>query len=456
MEKKKNEVRILAVDDDVRVVQSLKIMLELHGYEIITAWGGKEAIHHLTANPYDIVLLNLLMPEVNGYHVMEFLAEKRLDSTVIVMSGDCSIDSAIQALRYGAHDFLKKPYSPDDLLRALRSAMKQRSLHALLQETERSAKIYRYFVERSPDIIYLLNFKGEFVFLNSRAENLLGYPKQELVGRHYSVVVHPQDIDRARHAFNERRTGARSTRNFELRLMRNSQTTGEYLSVEINATGVYDQKRRGSSRNFIGTYGIVRDVMERKASEEKMKFNAHHDVLTGLPNRALFDDRLKQGMAQARRSRQMLAVMFLDLDKFKEVNDSLGHAVGDILLRSVSDRLKKCLRDTDTLARIGGDEFMILLPTILETKIVGHVAEKILAVMREPFVLKEQKIIIGCSIGIALYPQDGDTIADLVKNADMAMYRIKGHDVSKYAFFHAKSQAESSSAQQFPVGAKSL
>jgi len=180
----------------------------------------------------------------------------------------------------------------------------------------------------------------------------------------------------------------------------------------------------------------VRYAIERKRAEETIRQLAYHDSLTGLPNRRLFNDRLNLEMAHANRNQQKLAVMLLDLDDFKDVNDTLGHSVGDQLLQAVAQRLRSLLRQSDTVARMGGDEFMLILPEIAEEEGATKVATKVLAAFRKPFVFDGHEIRITTSMGIALYPDDGEDSDTLMKNVDIAMYRAKdrGRDnVQRYA-----------------------
>jgi diguanylate cyclase (GGDEF)-like protein len=185
-----------------------------------------------------------------------------------------------------------------------------------------------------------------------------------------------------------------------------------------------------------GTYGVARDVTEKKQAQEMINYQAYHDTLTKLPNRVLMEDRLSLAMTQALRSGQKLAVMFLDLDRFKWVNDTLGHAVGDRLLQSVSHRLESCLRKGDTLARFGGDEFALILPNVNQENDAEIIAQKILEVFKKPLRIEEHDLYVTSSIGIALYPESGSTIEALIASADLAMYSVKDHGKNGYEFFH--------------------
>ena len=436
--------KLLIVDDEPRMRQSLIDLVRLKGYEADAAENGRIAIQRLKETPYDLVLLDLFMPEVDGYTVMQHMVEHYPRISIIVVSGDNTIQAAIHALRNGAYDFLRKPYEPEELFKTIENALAKRRLEqeneTFQLKLEQSEKWYRYLVDNSPDIIYTLDQNGCFRFLSNRVETLLGYEKDELIGEHYTAIVFDEDIDRARFIFNERRTGLRASADVELRLKcKNSGDVihfeNRFITIELNAMGMYVESRPETSAKFVGTYGVAKDISDRKKAEETIYHQAYHDLLTGLPNRLLFKDRLNLAMAQAKRSRQKLAVMFLDLDRFKVVNDSLGHVVGDQLLQSVANRLGKCVREGDTLARLGGDEFTLLLPQVVHQEGAANTAKKILNVLARPFFIAGQDHHFSASIGIAIYPDDGDSVDSLIKNADIAMYHVKDLGRNNYAFF---------------------
>ncbi len=201
--------------------------------------------------------------------------------------------------------------------------------------------------------------------------------------------------------------------------------TQRYFDIRISR--LHDQ--RG---HLTGCLVVLHDITERKRAEEIIKHMAYHDDLTGLPNRRLFNDRLYLALAHAQRSQQKLAVMLLDLDHFKVINDTLGHSVGDQLLQVVGERLVSLLRKGDTVARMGGDEFMLLLPEIAQVEDAAEVAARILEAFREPSVFDGHELHITSSLGIALYPDDGEDEDTLMKNADIAMYRAKGEGRDNY------------------------
>lgn len=428
---------ILVVDDELHLRNSLGSLLGLHGFAAVTADGGRAAIELLQSQQFDLVLLDLFMPDVDGHQVMDFIIERQLDICVIVVSGDVSIDSAISALRRGAYDFLRKPYEPDELLLKIENALIKRRLEkenkAMNLQLEESERWYRYMVNSSPDIIYTLDANGRFTFLNDRVEPLLGYRKESLIGQHYSVLIYLEDLEPARYILNEKRAGDRASRNMELRVRHNIES--KLLTLEFSSFGMYEESRTDRSIRHVGTYGVAKDVTERKKAEQTINYQAYHDLLTGLANRILFKDHLDLAIAQAKRKQQMLAVMFLDMDRFKVVNDTLGHVIGDSLLKKVASRLKGCLREGDTLARQGGDEFTLLLPQIDDREDAMRTAEKMIKSFDAPIQVDEHELYVTISIGIALYPLDGESMDNLIKNADIAMYDSKAKGRNRYQLY---------------------
>jgi diguanylate cyclase (GGDEF)-like protein/PAS domain S-box-containing protein len=437
--------RLLLVDDEPRLLASLCALLADSGHELHTATCGSEAVALLEQMPFDLALLDLRLPDFGGHQIMDMMNRRQLDTDVIVLSGETGIEGAIGALKRGAYDYLRKPYGREELLSTVENALRQRRLEAdnkrIAQQLERSEKLYRYLVDSSPDIIYTLNAEGRFSFVNDRAQQLLGFSRSELLGHHYSDVIHDEDLERAYYVFNERRVGDRASRNVELRLksaaLRDKGPAFEntLVTLSFNSMGMYSEGKPADGTGFFGTYGVARDITERKRAEAMISYHAYHDILTDLPNRMLFKDRLGLAIMQAKRKETELAVMFIDLDRFKLVNDTLGHIRGDELLQQVATRLKAALRQGDTLARLGGDEFTIFLPELLTRDDAHVVARKALECLQQSFTLAGSEVHISASIGIAVYPADGETIDDLLCHADMAMYQVKAQGKNSYSFY---------------------
>ena len=449
---RQDAARILVVDDQQDLLDSLGSLLRLEGFNVDAACGGRAALAALDRHDYDAVLLDLRMPDISGHDILNHISRCQPDIQTIIVSGEASFDDVKSCLREGAYDYVRKPYIPEEILTTLNNALQarhmafqHRRLEAALRDSER---LHRYIVNNSPDIVYMLDDNGCFTFVNETLSKLLGYQRDELIGQHYSVLVHEDDLEMARYVFNERRTGARATSNVELRL-RSRKGPGEaryfetyVLPVELTSTGIYNMESGSDDSHFIGTYGVARDITHRKQSEELINYQAYHDLLTGLPNRALFNDRLNQAIAHARRVKGRLAVMFLDLDRFKIINDSLGHAVGDALLKSVTQRLNSCLRDEDTLCRFGGDEFALLLPEIRSRKDAQVIARKVLDELSGPFIVDDHELFVTTSIGIAIYPDAGDDRESLCKKADIAMYYVKANGKDGYQYFNEAMNQE--------------
>jgi diguanylate cyclase (GGDEF)-like protein/PAS domain S-box-containing protein len=300
-------------------------------------------------------------------------------------------------------------------------------------------------VDNSPDLIYILNLAGEFTFVNDSVTKLLGFKKSELIGKHFSDFIADEDSLKAEYLFNERRRESRSNRTVELGLKCNAANSSRSFEtttcpIELNSMGIYSVSSKDSKKvsTYQGTYGVARDISRRKKAEKLITYQAYHDLLTKLPNRAMLRDRLDLAIKQAERTGETLIVMFLDLDRFKLINDSFGHVVGDQLLVEVAGRLKTEIRTGDTLARLGGDEFMLLLPQPTSRAQAESVAQKLIASLQQPFYLRGKEVYINVSIGISVFPVDSKDINTLIKNADMAMYEVKSAGKNGYTFYNAK------------------
>ena len=453
MQKTTEAFQVLIIDDQLPLLRSLQALLQINGYQVDLARSGSEAISKLQDGHYQLVLLDLVMPGIDGLEVLEFIQQAKLELEVIVVSGETSFTSVKDAMRFGAYDYIRKPYNPEELLEVVGHAVeryqKKQQLVDCEESLHESERLHRFIVNNSPDFIYMLDADGIFTYVNDVVETLLGYKRHELLGKHFSTIIHPHNADEIHNFFSEQRVGDRATRSIEIRLIVNPESNrvegldNSEVVVELNAIGVYDTDRYGQ-RTFAGTLGCARDITERKRSEAHISHQAYHDMLTQLPNRVLFTDRMEQALAHANRNGEKFAMMFMDLDCFKLINDTLGHVMGDLVLQQVSERILRCLRAEDTLARFGGDEFCLLLSGIGSQESVSAVAEKILKEIRQPFSIQNHELYLSSSIGIAVYPDAGQTGEALLQSADVAMYHVKANGKDGYCFYSDVMENDSS------------
>lgn len=299
---------------------------------------------------------------------------------------------------------------------------------ALRESEARSREI----TETLGEGVFVTGPQGEIVFSNPAAQRLLGWTGEEMLGKHAHALFHHTRADGTPYP-NELCEISRvvfSGKSFRGHDEAFWRKDGTMLPVSVNSTPII---RDGQ---VMGAVVAFHDIIERKRTEARMQHLANFDILTDLPNRALLRDRMRQALASAHRNKNRVAVMFIDLDKFKPVNDTLGHDVGDQLLTQVAQRLRGCLRDSDTVARVGGDEFIVLLPKVDGEDDAMLVAAKILGTLNEPFVLAAHTVEISASIGVAVYPEHGAELEKLMKSADEAMYHAKesgGSTISSYS-----------------------
>lgn len=435
---------ILVVEDEPMMRRSLCELLRPQGYKVYEAASGLEAKEALGSGQFHIALIDLNLPDCSGHKLIEHVRQGKLSTKMIVVSGESSFENAAHALQNGVFDFVSKPFDVSYLLKTIKKAAEEiaeiNEVNYESQTIKLSDEINRLIVDNSPDFIYILDENGYFVFVNQTSKELIGCPPEDLIGTHYTSIVYKQDLNKACYIFNERRTGDRSTKGIELRLNKvgsngSSHAEAGYIYIELIAKGIYKNDEIHKS-NFIGTYGVIRDITERKRSEEVINYHLYHDNLTSLPNRSLFNDRLHMALLYAKRNKQKLALMFLDLDRFKKINDNFGHQAGDEILQAVAHTLKGCVREMDTLARIGGDEFLLITQDLSSPEDAVRICEKILNKLKQPIMYRGNEIRITASVGVALYPDHGKTKDELIRHADMAMYRVKEVSCNGYCFYN--------------------
>jgi diguanylate cyclase (GGDEF)-like protein/PAS domain S-box-containing protein len=285
-----------------------------------------------------------------------------------------------------------------------------------------------------PDIAWLKDTEGRYISVNDKFAAVYGVRAEEVEGKT------DYEIFSAAQAEHNRLTDTIVLESGMINRYDESIAApdGKINWVEIIKVPIFDDGPK-----VMGIAGVARDITERKATEEKIHFLAHYDSLTEIPNRFMLFERLNQLLAQARQDNSSIAIIYLDLDRFKTINDTLGHAAGDQLLQAVAERLKSSSQKVDIVARVGGDEFVLAVTHIQAPENVEPVAQEINALISRPYLINDQEILITASLGISIFPQDGEDIASLVKNADLAMYRVKQTGRNSYEYFTADMNAVS-------------
>jgi len=299
-----------------------------------------------------------------------------------------------------------------------------------LQEIQRH---YMLLAEHTTDLITIYSPEGICTYASPAVSKVLGYRPDELLGKPVFHFFHPDDLRSKRRYFTKLMDKPEETICYRVRRKDDS-----YIWLESNSKYIRDP----DSNETLEIIAVSRDITKRKESEERLLYLANYDSLTGLPNRALFRDRLRRSVARAQRNNTKVALFFIDLDRFKNINDSLGHHAGDQLLRSVSRRLKQYARKGDTIARLGGDEFTVILEGIKDPEDATIVAEKILEFMEPQFKLDGHNVVVSPSIGITVFPDDADDMRSLLKNADTAMYRSKAKGGNCFQFYTSDMNAK--------------
>jgi len=352
--------------------------------------------------------------------------------------------SEFRALRASVVSHWTKAYKdipfehPEDLTRfheAIDKAVAE-SLEQYATEKEMETRLFGAILLASPDPIYVLDLQGRFIYANKATADLFALPPEEIIGKSTFDLGFPFAAD-----FQHNLEKVMADQSTHRGKFVHTFSSGQGDRFEYLLAPVLDEQQ-----NTEATVCISRDITEQALAEEKIWHNAHHDLLTGLPNRRLFLDRLEQEVKHVKRSSLPLAVLFLDLDGFKVVNDTLGHEAGDRVLQLVAERLTNCVREEDTVARLGGDEFTVILTGAEHQKDVELVAQAIIDAIAMPFDLVQQSVLISTSIGISLFPENEMSSIAMLEAADHAMYKAKKSGSNRICFYQALDSTDGNSA----------
>jgi diguanylate cyclase (GGDEF)-like protein/PAS domain S-box-containing protein len=428
--------RILVVEDENIVAMDIQDRLESLGYDVpITVATGERAVEKAETLRPDLVLMDIqLQGEMDGVHAADEI-RRRFGIPVVFLTANADDVTIQRAKVTEPFGYIIKPFEERELHTTIAMALYKHQVDRKMKESEER---YRILVELSPEAIALQS-GDELIYINPAGTKLLGAESPaELLSRPLTDFVHPDFIEN----FRARELCLKETRQSNLKEEKFLRADGQVMDVEVVMAAV----------TYLGMPAIqtiIRDITARKHAEEQLLHHALHDSLTKLPNRVLFMDHLKLAVNHTkRRKNYMFALLFVDLDRFKVVNDSLGHAVGDELLLSLARRLETCLRAGDTLARMGGDEFTILLDAINDHKDAERVAERIQEVLSQPFKLAGHEMTMSASIGIAFSDVGENKADDLLRDADTAMYQAKALGKAQCRIFDKDMHAHAVSLQQ--------
>jgi diguanylate cyclase (GGDEF)-like protein/PAS domain S-box-containing protein len=375
------------------------------------------------------VVVDLFLPDSEGIQTFDQLLSASPHIPILVLSHLQDEDVAKLAVQRGAQDYLLQERLDGYSLPKALNNMLERSTYAeaLYLERERA----QVTLNSIGDAVISTDLAGNVTYLNAVAESMTGWSRQEASGRPLQEVLRIIDGETGEPALNPLAMAILHNKTVALSahcvLIRRD---GYESAIEDTAAPIHDRRGR-----LTGAVIVFHDVGVARAMSLRMSYLAQHDFLTELPNRMLLNDRLTQAIALTHRHGKSLAVLFLDVDHFKHINDSLGHAIGDELLKSIAQRLVACVRSSDTVSRQGGDEFVVLLSAVARAEDVVFTADKILAAVSRPHRIDHQDLNVTVSVGIGVYPADGADAETLLKNADLALFHAKSQGRSNHQFF---------------------
>jgi diguanylate cyclase (GGDEF)-like protein/PAS domain S-box-containing protein len=440
---------VLLVEDNPGDARLFREMLSEHGTANIRLTHVdcmKAAEQHLADHTVDIILLDLGLPDTQGLEALRRAHAAAPHTPLVVLTGLDDESLAVQALQEGAQDYLVKgQIETRGLPRALRYAVERKIMEEALYVEKERAEVT---LNSIGDAVACTDILGEITFLNLVAENMTGWSAQEAAGRPMAEIFRFIDATTRETIANpmEKAIG----QNNAVHLPSNCilvRRDGFEIPVEDSVAPIHDR-----DGHITGAVIVLRDVSAARAMALQILHSAEHDFLTGLPNRLLLSDRVGQAISMATRHGNKVAVLFLDLDGFKHINDSLGHPAGDKLLQSAGKRLTDCVGASDTVSRQGGDEFVVLLSDVEKWEDAAVMARRLLRTLADAHAIDRHDLHITASIGVSVYPDDGLDAETLIKNADTAMYQAKENGRHSYQFFKPAMYARAVERQLIEEG----
>ncbi len=424
--------KLLLVEDNPGDARLLREMFNEEGAyrtELTIVGCMKDAEIHLASNEVDIILLDLGLPDADGLGALRRVRSAARRVSLVILTGMDDESMAARALQEGAQDYLiKGQIDSRSLLRSLRYAIERKTMEeALFVEKERA----QVTLNSIGDAVVCADIAGNVTFLNLVAEKMTGWEQKEASGLPMATVFKIMDAGSRKATPNPMAAAVELDQTVHLPanciLVRRD---GFETPIEDSVAPIHDREGKAT-----GAVIVFRDVSQTRAMAAEMAHSAQHDFLTGLPNRMLLNDRVNRAIGMVPRHAKKVGVLFMDLDGFKHINDSLGHPTGDKLLKSIAKRLVDCVRNSDTVSRQGGDEFVVLLSEMEQYEDAAISARRILKAVAEGHNIDEHDLHVTTSIGVSVFPDDGDDAETLIKNADTAMYQAKENGRQSYQFF---------------------
>ncbi|MBU4329647.1 MAG: EAL domain-containing protein [Acidobacteria bacterium] len=414
------KIKMLYVEDDLVDLQAFERLVQKQGlsYDYDVGSSIAETKVLLEENKYDIIVSDFQLGDGTALELFDHFGE----TPFILVTGSGDEDIAVSAMKAGARDYLIKD-SDLNYLTVLPVTVENALKH---EKDEKRFQMLSHALMDIKDSVFFTDMEDNIIYVNDAFCRTYGYHEEEIVGKE-AAVLWGKDIE------NEYQQSIfpKALRGGLKGEFLHRREDGSLFPVLLSRAVIKDDRKKP-----IAIAGIVRDITERKLIEQQFQSLAHFDSLTSLPNRTYMMEKLSHLLVQARWNNHTLALLFIDLDHFKKINDTLGHDAGDKMLKDVASRLVECVRDSDTVARMGGDEFMIILPKITKAQDAAVIAQRVIESFDSPFTLNGHDCMIGASIGISQYPTDGDDYESLVKNADIAMYKAKEIGGKNYQFYN--------------------
>ncbi|MCU7944334.1 MAG: EAL domain-containing protein [Candidatus Thiodiazotropha sp. (ex Cardiolucina cf. quadrata)] len=417
---------ILIVEDLPYDAELMALRLRDEGFDLDYTRVQRETayLEALEQSP-DLILCDWHLPQFSGKRALSLLRQQNLDIPFIIVSGGIGEEAAVDALRQGANDYVLKD-RPARLGEAVRRVLVEKQLRMAHRIAEEKLRLADRAFQNTAEGITVTDASGNIVSTNPAFEAITGYSHEEVLGQNPRVLKsghHPDSF------YKEMWDTLLLTGHWRGEIW-NRRKNGDAYPEWLTISAVKDGN--DETTHYVG---VFTDISQIKEAQDQINFLAHHDALTRLPNRALFRERFDHALMHARRENTSIALLFLDLDRFKTVNDTLGHPVGDQVLLEVSKRMNQIIRASDTLARLGGDEFVLLLEEQTDAQHAAVVARKLIDLFSRPMIIGEHELVVTASIGITLYPNDGDDSDKLIRHADRAMYEAKQQGRNTYRFF---------------------